>query len=130
MKPSTILTRAPIEPRWIVRDMLPRGTMVILAGEAGAGKSTLCYVLAYALAMGAPFLGHVTIPTRVLYFDEENGEPDFLCYNQWAWAGHGCPDPVHLDTMLRLEHYSLAGGWKAPMRQAIIDHQPGLPRPG
>lgn len=126
MRPSSILTRRVIEPDWIVKDMIPRGTMVILAGEAGAGKSTLCYVMAYAVSCGMPFLGHATHPTNVLYFDEENGEPDWLQYNQWAWAGLGCPSTDLLDERLRLEHFSLVGGWKEVMAKAIKEHQPGL----
>jgi RecA-family ATPase len=126
MLPSTILTRRTIEPDWVVHNMLPRGTMVILAGQAGAGKSTLCYALAYAVAMGVPFLDHATTATKVLYFDEENGEPDFLQYNQWAWAGLGCPDPELLDQRLRLEHFSLVAGWKETMAKAIKEHKPGL----
>ena len=126
MKPSSVLTRHVIEPEWIVKDMLPRGTMVVLAGEAGAGKSFLSYSLAYAAALGVPFLGLPTAPTKVLYFDEENGEPDFLQYNQWAWAALGCPDVSIIDERLRLEHNSLVGGWKMTMRAALREHQPGL----
>jgi len=126
MKPSHVLTRNIIEPEWIVKDMLPRGTMVVLAGEAGAGKSFLSYSLAYAAALGLPFLGFPTAPTKVLYFDEENGDPDFLQYNQWAWAALGCPDISILDDRLRLEHHSLLGGWKMAMRKALRDHKPGL----
>jgi RecA-family ATPase len=126
MKPSSILSRRLIEPHWLVRDMIPRGTMVILAGEAGAGKSTLMYCLAYAVATGLPFLGHQTFPTNVLYFDEENGEPDWLQYNQWAWAGLGCPPVEELDERLRLEHFALVAGWKEVMAKTIKEHQPGL----
>src|SRR5438034_431799 len=100
MRPSEVLTSKPIEPEWIVRDMIPQQTLVILAGEAGAGKSYLMYSLAYAVVTGRPFLGHSTMPTRVLYFDEENAEPDFLQYNQWAWAALGCPPVTPLDESL------------------------------
>lgn len=126
MRLSEILTRKAIEPRWIVKGMLPRSTMVILAGEAGAGKSTLCYALAYAVAHGSPFLGYQTEPCNVLYFDEENSLPDFLQYNQWAWAAIGCPDIPPLEEKLRFEHLSLLSGWKEVMAKAIKEHQPGL----
>lgn len=112
MKPSSIVTQQAIEPHWIVKDMLPRGTTVLLAGEAGAGKSFLSYVLAYSVASGLPFLGHQTVPTRVLYFDEENGEPDFLQYNQWVWSGLGQPDLPALDERLEIEHNALVAGWR------------------
>lgn len=126
MKPSQILSKEIIEPTWIVKDMIPLGTMIVLAGEAGAGKSYLCYSLAYAIASGQTFLGHATVPTRVLYFDEENAEPDFLQYNQWAWAAAGAREPETLDPWLQVEHFSLLGGWQAPMTDAILDHKPGL----
>ena len=100
--------------------------MIVLAGEAGAGKSYLMYALAYAIASRQSFLGHATVPTRVLYFDEENAEPDFLQYNQWAWAAAGAQPPETIDESLRIEHYSLLTGWKAPMATAIREHKPGL----
>lgn len=126
MRPSEILSKEVIEPTWIVKDMIPLGTMIVLAGEAGAGKSYLMYALMYAVAAQQPFLGHATVPTRVLYFDEENAEPDFLQYNQWAWAAAGCTPTEQLDAQLRIEHFSLLGGWKEPMQRAIKEHQPGL----
>lgn len=126
MLPSQVLATQVIEPEWIVEGMLPRGTMAILAGEAGAGKSFLSYTLAYCAAAGLPFLGMPSKPTRVLYFDEENGEPDFLQYNQWIWMALGQPDLALLDQNLRLEHHSLVSGWKQVMWDAIRDHKPGL----
>jgi len=126
MLPSHVLSTEAIEPEWIVTEMLPRGTMAILAGQAGAGKSFLSYTLAYCAALGVPFLGFPTKETRVLYFDEENGEPDFLQYNQWVWQALGRPEVSALDRTLRLEHHSLVSGWKQAMWDAIRDHRPGL----
>src|SRR5437773_8453604 len=126
MRPSEVLTAKLIEPDWIVKGMIPRSTLIILAGEAGAGKSYLMYSMAYAVVTGRPFLGHATQPVKVLYFDEENGTPDFLQYNQWAWAALGCPPIDSFDNMLRLEHFSLLGGWHAKMRDSVREFQPGL----
>lgn len=126
MHPSEIVSRDLIEPKWIVKDMIPRGTMIVLAGEAGAGKSYLMYNLTYALPTGRSFLGHATVPTRVLYFDEENAEPDFLQYNQWAWAANGCPDLAVADEWVQIEHYKLLTAWKEPMARAVKEFKPGL----
>lgn len=121
-----MLTTEVIEPKWIVRDMIPRGTMILIAGEAGAGKSYLMYYLSYAIASGKTFLGHPTVPTRVMYFDEENAEPDFLKYNQWAWVAHGCPDKRGLDDWLRIGRQDLLTSWKEPMARHIREFDPGL----
>lgn len=126
VKPSEINTRELITPTWIVKDMFPRGTMIIIAGEAGAGKSYLMYNLAYAIAAGKDFLGHPTVPTRVVYFDEENAEPDFLQYNQWAWTAAGCQDLTETDRWLDIQHYALLSAWKKPMARCIKDFKPGL----
>ena len=126
MLPSEVLLTELVEPEWVVHSVLPRGNMVILAGEPGAGKSYLMYYLAYAIATNKPFLGYPTTPTKVLYFDEENGDPDFLKYNQWAWRAHGAPEPSTLDSTLRLEHFSLLHGWIGPMRLIMKVFKPGL----
>lgn len=86
--------------------------MVVLAGEAGIGKSTLSYALAVAKATGRPFLGRPIEPGRVLYFDEENSEPDFEEYLRWVWRGLGEPTtrprPTLLDEHLKMERFQLA----------------------
>lgn len=126
MKPSEILTREVIKPAWIVKDMFSKGTMVCLAGEAGAGKSYLMYHLMYCIASRRPFLGHATVPTRISYFDEENGTPDFLQYNQWAWAAQDCPEMTMLDEMISIQHRQLGSGWKMATRKELRAHRPGL----
>lgn len=126
MKPSQIVGKTAVEPHWIIKDLLPRGTTTILAGEAGAGKSFLSYCIAYSVSIGLPVLGHTTVPTKVLYFDEENGEPDFIQYNQWVWAGLGQPDFGLLDTNLRIEHGILVTGWQERMLMLMEEHRPGL----
>lgn len=126
MKPSDVLLTEFVEPEWIVRGVLPKGNMVIVAGEQNVGKSYLMYYLAYATITNSKFLGHQTVPTRVVYFDEENGTPDFTQYNQWAWRAHGAPDPLLVDSVLRLEHFSLLGGWVGPMREILKEFKPGL----
>jgi hypothetical protein len=126
MHPSDVLLKEYVEPDWIVRQVIPKGYMTILAGSEGIGKSYLMYDLCYAIVTNQKFLGFQTVPTRIVYFDEENGEPDFITYNQRAWRTHGSPDPKIVDDLLRLEHFSLLRGWKEPMAKALKEHKPGL----
>lgn len=115
-----------VKPQWVVEDMLARGTLVIVAGEPGVGKSVLSYALAFAVASGVPFLGRTTRPTSVLYFDEENSYPDMAQYCQWVWRGLGCPPVPMLKERLRIEHFSLNRDWEPVMLNAAVEHRPGL----
>src|SRR2546425_9831290 len=80
-----------ITPPWVVPDCLVQNEVMVLAGEAGAGKSILTYALSIALATGNTFLGRQLTPTRVLYCDEENPYWTRLQYLRWAWRGLGRP---------------------------------------
>lgn len=104
---SEIVTTPSPPPDWLVPGLLHRGTMIVLAGEAGIGKSTLSYMLTVAKATGQPFLGRPLTPGRVLYFDEENSQPDFEEYLRWVWRGLGRPDPSLLDEHIKMERFSL-----------------------
>ena len=125
-KPSEVLAEKETDLPWIVTGLIPENYVVVLAGEAGAGKSVLMYHLAYAVASGLPFLHFPTRRHRVLYFDDENGGPDFLVYNRWAWAGLGQPDVYELDKWLALETFSLGVDWAAVMKRSIEAFDPGL----
>ena len=126
MTPEEILKITLPRERWLVQDFLPNDYMVIIAGEAGAGKSVLMYNLAYAVAGGRAFLGHPTLTARVLYFDEENALPDLKTYNEWAYYGHGAPKLEGLNDRLRIEHFGLGRAWPLNMRKAIEAHHPDL----
>lgn len=121
-----VLTHDDPEPRWVTKDMLTRGAMVILAGEPGVGKSVLSYTWAMSVALGLPFLGHDCDPTPVLYIDEENSRPDFRQYARWVWRGLGCPDVGKVNEALRVEHLSIRGQWQPVLRDAAKAHRPGL----
>lgn len=114
------------EPHWVVKGILPRGSMTVLAGEAGTGKSLLCYHLSLCAALGLPFLGtYATCQTRVLYIDEENGLPDATRYWQWSWRGAGCPDPATLRA-ITFAHMALGHAWESTLLTLAKTHQPGL----
>jgi energy-coupling factor transporter ATP-binding protein EcfA2 len=61
-----------INIEWDVEELIPRGTIVLLTGEAGCGKSTLACALGYAVSQGLPFLGRDTMQRPVLILDAEN----------------------------------------------------------
>ena len=95
------------DPPWLVPDLICRGSIVVLAGEAGAGKSFLSYALALALASGRTFLGEQCQTTRVLYFDDENSKPESEQYLRMLWRGMGEPDIRVLKENLRVEQFTL-----------------------
>lgn len=122
---ADVLTAEVHDPTWLVKDMLPRGQLTILAGEPGVGKSILCYHLALAVASGLPFLGvWPTVRTKVLYIDQENSWPDFARYVQWAWRGLGQPDVANID--IQLEHFSLLSDWRPTLERLATTIHPGL----
>jgi len=123
---DAILTQKPHTPHWLVQDFVTRGSLVIVAGEPGVGKSVLSYHLAFCVATGLPFLGMETEQTRVLYFDEENSLPDFTEYARWVWCGLGCPSRATLKENLFIEHFALTNDWRAKMFKSAQEYKPGL----
>ena len=122
---SQWLSPTTIPPDWIIPDLLYRGALVVLGGEAGVGKSVFGYNLSVCLATGTPFLDrYPTTPKRVVYFDQENSEADAREYLNWAWRGLGKVDPERLVANLRIEHFSLGtkAGWAATMHGALKEH--------
>ena len=115
------------DPLWLVKNMFPRGSFVVLAGEHGTGKSSLLYNLAISVALEKPFLGHETKATDILYLDEENGKPDAVRYWQWAWRGLHCPDPQYWASRIRFESFSLSNQWVKQVREFVQQEPcPGL----
>jgi RecA-family ATPase len=62
-----------IEMEWLVDDLIPLESVVMLSGESGCGKSTLALALASAVAHGERFLGRASKQRHVLIVDKENG---------------------------------------------------------
>src|ERR1035438_4946944 len=60
----------------LVQGMLAPGSVNLLVGDSGVGKSPLAYQLALAVACGTPFLDIPVRPGKVLYVDYENHLPD------------------------------------------------------
>ncbi len=65
----------PPRPDWMVEGCFLRGTVAILAGDGGLGKSLLCQQLITAAALGAEWLGLRTVKARSLaVFCEDDRE--------------------------------------------------------
>ena len=61
-----------ITEEWLIEDWLPRGALVLFAGEQKQGKSTLNFSLVAALVSGRDWWGHGSAPCPVVYLDWEN----------------------------------------------------------
>ena len=102
----SLIKSAPVERRWLVPGILPTHSIIVLAGDAGVGKSSLCYRLGMSMATGTHFLNRAVQPTRVIYFDEENNEPDCQAYMSKLWKGEPGNEEL-LRINFRFEHFSL-----------------------
>jgi hypothetical protein len=56
----------PLEPAWVLEDILPRGSLAALVAKPKVGKSTIAYELAVKVAQGRPFLGRTATQGQVL----------------------------------------------------------------
>lgn len=59
------------EPPPLVANVIPRGTITVIAGQHKVGKTFITSQLGLTVAAGAPWLGFETAPTRVLYLNYE-----------------------------------------------------------
>jgi predicted ATP-dependent serine protease len=62
-----------VQMEWLVDDLIPLESVVMLSGESGSGKSTLALALASAVSHGGLFLGRASKQSHVLIIDKENG---------------------------------------------------------
>lgn len=71
------------EPEWLIKDYLPKNQITILAGDGGAGKTSVWCALAAAVSSGNrsflehgetenPFTGQFKEPGKVLFFSSED----------------------------------------------------------
>lgn len=70
--------QTPPTPReWLVRDMVPMGTVTLLTGHGGTGKSLLALQLAVAAATGDDWIGkRIEQPGAVVFFSAEDSVND------------------------------------------------------
>lgn len=125
-----ILSATDEEPDWLVPELLLQGTMNILAGDAGAGKSYISYTLGLAIAAGQGLFGGLVQPgepKRVLYFDEENSKQDRDKYLRRSYEGlhvlnHAEPDYGLLYTNFWPIHFYLGGEDWFDRAQEWVEH--------
>lgn len=126
---ATLLGNGCPEPSWLVDGIFPTGQTIVLAGEAGVGKSYFSYALALAVCGAGRFLGRQTAPGRALVFDEENSLPDLSSYLYALWTGYGLPDLDPIAPALQIEHFSMTGALKddaTTMMMIAKAHRPTL----
>ena len=90
------------EIEWDVEGIFPSGSLFLLTGESGAGKSTFGNAMGHAISKGHPFLGRATRRRPVLVLDAENPavvvldrlqrlgiktDDSFRMWGQWAVGG-------------------------------------------
>ncbi|WP_233902104.1 AAA family ATPase [Paracoccus denitrificans] len=61
---------------WLVPRLIPSGTVTLLTGDGGTGKSLLALQLATACALGKPWLGKTVAGGRALFVSAEDDEDE------------------------------------------------------
>lgn len=95
-----------VKTEYLLDKLLPKGSITLLFGRGGIGKTSLCLQIARAIAEGMPYGDLQTIKTPVYYTDFENplsvlkqrveniGASD----NLWVWHISNTPQPPRLDS--------------------------------
>ena len=93
------------ERHWLVRGLIPSGTVTLLSGDGGTGKSLIALQLAAAVALGKQWLGRGVSSGQALFLSAEDDE-DELHRRLWDVAQSEGVEFIDLD---RLTVRSLAG---------------------
>jgi len=96
-----------VQTEYLLQNLIPKGSITLLFGRGGIGKTSLSLQIARAIAEGVPFGGLQTIKTSVYFIDFENplsilkervekiGQAD----NLWVWHISNNPMPPRLDSL-------------------------------
>ena len=80
---ADIVCLSDLQPRpleWLWKDRLASGTLALLSGDPGAGKTWVALAIAAALSRGrAPFSGEALEPATVLYASTLNTFSEVIC---------------------------------------------------
>jgi RecA/RadA recombinase len=113
-----------------VETVVPKRSLVLIAGDSNVGKTPLAYQLAIAVAEGESFLGFQTQQAQVVYCDFENGlEP--LHEMAWRISRHLGVEAVHPNLRFLTVHdlpdqFRQPTSGVRPIVQMILDVQPNL----
>lgn len=77
---SQLRALATAAPAAVVEDLIMEGTVNLLIGDSGLGKTPLLEQLAICVATGTPFLGLDTQQGKVLFCDAESAGAHFVGY--------------------------------------------------
>jgi hypothetical protein len=78
-------------PEWLIDDIMPRGSFVVLYGVTGTGKTFLALDMAAAIAAGQTWQGHNTFQGPVVYVAAE-GVGDLGIRHEALRVGRGLDD--------------------------------------
>ena len=75
--PASVLDTRPVPPRhWLIPDLIPGGTVTMLGGDGGTGKSLIALQLAVAVASGRQWLRREVATGRAMFISAEDDEPE------------------------------------------------------
>lgn len=86
-------------PPYVIAGMLLRGSMYVLAGDGGTGKTYLALDMAYHIARGQEWMGREVEQGAVLYLDEQNGPNRMSVRYRQVSRGHGDTEQWPLYTL-------------------------------
>lgn len=119
----------PPTPPWLIPKIMLATQMVVMAGDAGVGKSLLSLVWSQSMACGLPLFGEKVESKNVLYINEENSWYDMREYMRWARYGLDGVSEDILKDRLRVEQMSLTLSpikWYDNLRLIAEEHKPSL----
>lgn len=95
-----------INTEYLLDRLIPKGSITLLFGRGGIGKTSLSLQLCKAIAEGLPYGDLQTIKTPAYFIDFENplsvlkqrAESIGKSENFWVWHLSGKPQPPRLDT--------------------------------
>jgi 5S rRNA maturation endonuclease (ribonuclease M5)/archaellum biogenesis ATPase FlaH len=95
-----------VHTEYLLDNLIPKGSITLLFGRGGIGKTSLCLQICRAIAEGLPYGDLNTIKTPTYYIDFENplsvlkqrAESIGKADNLYVWHLSGNPQPPRLDT--------------------------------